>query len=332
MRMTDKIRTRIAGTGSYLPERVLTNQDLEEMVDTSDQWIRERTGIIERRIAGKDEPTSVMAYHAAREAMDNAGITGSDLDLIIVATVTPDMIFPATACLLQDRLGAKNAAAFDLEAGCTGFIYGLAVANQFITGGSSENVLVIGAESLSKITNYEDRSTCVLFGDAAGAAVLKPTSNEAGILATELGSDGSGGDLLRMRGGGSLHPTSKDTVLEKMHFIEMEGNQVFKFAVRAMGKTSEKLLKRAGLKKEELDFLVPHQANNRIIEASARRLKLQEGQILVNLHRYGNTSSASIPLALHEALEQGKIKEGDHVILVGFGAGLTWGGCLLKWS
>lgn len=328
------IKAIITGTGAFAPEKILTNQDLEQMVDTSEEWIISRTGIKERRIASAEESTSVLSLKAAHQALTRAGVSGEDLDLILVATVTPDMLFPATACLIQDALGAKRSAAFDLEAGCTGFIYGLVVAQQFIENGMYRKVLVIGAETLSKITDYRDRRTCILFGDGAGAVLLEGTDRdgEEGILASELGSDGSGGDLLRLQAGGSRYPVSQSTLDQNLHTIEMEGNQIFKFAVRIVNKTSLNLLKKAGLTRDDLDFLVPHQANSRIIDSAAKRLHLSPHQIVSNLHRYGNTSSASIPMALDEAVEKGMIKAGDTVLLVGFGAGLTWGGCLLRWS
>lgn len=324
-------RSILLGTGAYAPKRVLTNQDLERLVDTSDEWIQARTGIKERRIAAKEETTSTLSLKAAHQALERAGIEGEEIELIIVATVTPDMPFPATACIVQDHLGARRAAAFDLEAGCTGFIYALTVADQFIRNGVYKNALVIGAEILSRITDYEDRQTCILFGDGAGAVVLEGTQGEPGILFSELGSDGSGGDLLKMRAGGSLRPPSEDTLQDRLHFIAMEGKEVFKFAVRIMNKTSLNLLKKANLQKEDLDVLVPHQANSRIIESAAKRLHLSSNQIISNLDRYGNTSSASIPMALHEAHEKGMIEDGNHVLLVGFGAGLTWGGTLIRW-
>lgn len=320
----------IQGTGSYAPEKILTNKDLERLVDTSDEWIQSRTGIKERRIAAKDETTSTLAFKASLRALEEAKMKGEELDLIIVATVTPDMFFPATACILQDMLGAKKAAAFDLEAGCTGFIYALTVAHQFIANGVYENALVVGAEILSRITDYEDRQSCILFGDGAGAVILAKTEGEAGFLFSELGSDGSGGDLLRLEGGGSLNPPTHDTVHQRLHFLAMEGKEVFKFAVRIMNKTSLALLKRAGLKREDLDFLVPHQANSRIIDSAAKRLNLSSHQIISNLERYGNTSSASIPMAFDEAMRKKMINKGDYVLLVGFGAGLTWGGCLIR--
>lgn len=321
----------ITGVGSYVPEKVLTNQDLEEMVDTNDEWIRSRTGIEERRIAEDETTTSDLAYEAAIEALEEAGLEAKELDLILVATVTPDMPFPSTACLLQDRLDAKKAAAFDLEAGCSGFVYALSVATQFVQTGAYDNVLVIGAETLSKITNWEDRDTCVLFGDGAGATVVQPAES-GGILSNVLGADGSGGDLLKVPAGGSKQPACANTLDKNLHSIQMEGNAVFKFAVRIMGKAALQALEEAGLKREDMDFFIPHQANTRIIDAAAKRLKLDDDDVFVNLHKYGNTSAASIPLALSEAIEAGEIKSGDTIVLVGFGAGLTWAASVIEWS
>lgn len=321
----------ITGVGKYLPEKVLTNYDLEEIVDTSDEWIKQRTGIEKRHIAADDQPTSDLALRAAKEALANAGLSGEELDLIIVATVTPDMAFPATACIIQDKLGAKNAAAFDLEAGCSGFVYGLSVGSKFIEAGQYENVLIIGAETLSKIINWKDRGTCILFGDGAGAAVLQ-AGEEGGILATHLGSDGSGSNTLYQEAGGSLKPASEETVAKNMHTISMEGNKVFRFAVKKMGSASLKVLNEAGLEPEDVDFFVPHQANTRIISAAAKRLKLDEDNVIVNLPEYGNTSSASVPIALAEAVENNRIKDGDILVLVAFGAGLTWASAVLEWK
>ena len=321
----------ITGVGKYLPEKVLTNYDLEEMVDTSDEWIRQRTGIEKRHIAADDQPTSDLAFKAAEEALADAGLSGEELDLIIVATVTPDMAFPATACLIQDKLGAKDAAAFDLEAGCSGFVYALSVGSQFIESGQYENVLIIGAETLSKIVNWKDRGTCILFGDGAGAAVLQ-AGQKGGILATHLGSDGSGGNTLYQEAGGSLNPACERTVTNNMHTITMEGNKVFRFAVKKMGAASLKVLEEAGLEPDDVDFFVPHQANTRIISAAAKRLKLDEDSVIVNLPEYGNTSSASVPIALAEAVENNRIKDGDILVLVAFGAGLTWASAVLEWN
>ncbi|SFG35631.1 3-oxoacyl-[acyl-carrier-protein] synthase-3 [Planifilum fulgidum] len=322
----------IIGTGSYLPEKVLTNKDLETMVDTTDEWIVSRTGIRERRIAAEEQASSDLAAEAARRALESAKVTADQLDLIIVATVTPDMMFPATACLLQDRLGAKKAAAFDLSAACSGFLYGIATASQFIQSGMYRYALVVGVDCLSKITNWEDRNTCVLFGDGAGAVVLGPVEEGSGFLSFELGADGSGGDLLKLPAGGSRMPASRHTVDERLHTISMAGREVFKFAVRVMGNAAEEALSKAGMKKEDIDFLVPHQANIRIIDAAVERFGLSEEKVIVNLDRFGNMSSASIPVALDEAVHQGRIKKGDTLVLVGFGGGLTWGAAVLKWS
>jgi len=324
-------RSAIAGVGSYVPERVLTNFELEEMLDTSDEWIRSRSGIRERRLSADDEASSDLALHASRKALENAGVSPEELDLIIVATNTPDMLFPATACLVQDGLGAKNAGAFDLLAGCTGFIYAMAVADQFIAAGTARTVLVAGTETLTKVLNWKDRSTCVLFGDGAGAVVMKQAPDDRGILSVMLGSDGSGGKFLKMPAGGSRMPASAETVAGDMHFLQMNGREVFKFAVRAMEDGAGEVLRRAGLTVADVDFLVPHQANIRIIEHAAKRMNLPMDRVAVNVDRYGNTSTASVPMALEEALLAGKIKDGDNVIMVGFGAGLTWAGLLIKW-
>ncbi|MDN5344314.1 MAG: 3-oxoacyl-[acyl-carrier-protein] synthase [Clostridia bacterium] len=322
----------IVGTGSCLPERVVTNAELERIVDTSDEWIRTRTGIRERRLAGPDTAASDLAVPAAVKALDRAGIRPEDLDLIIVATVTPDTLFPATACLVQERLGARGAAAFDLSAGCSGFIYGLAVANQFISTGVYRTAVVIGVEILSKIINWQDRNTCVLFGDGAGAVVLQAVAPGEGILGLHLGADGNGGNLLSIPAGGSRLPASPDSVREQLHTIHMNGPEVFKFAVRIMGEASLKALEQAGLTRADVDFLIPHQANIRIIEAATKRLGLAPEKVYVNLHRYGNMSSASIPVALDEACREGRLHRGDRVVLVAFGAGLTWGAAVLRWS
>ncbi len=321
----------ITGIGKYVPDNILSNKDLENMVDTSDEWIKQRTGIRERRIADEDTPTSELALKSAKEALEDANLSADKLDLILVATVTPDMLFPATACLIQEELGADNAAAFDLEAGCSGFVYGLSVADQFISSGTYENILIIGAETLSKIVDWDDRSTCVLFGDGAGAAVLQPGS-KGGILSTILGSDGSGGNSLYMPGGGSLNPATKESVSNKLHYIKMEGNQVFKFAVKKMGAASLEVLEKADFKPDDVDFFVPHQANTRIISAAADRLNLNKENVIVNLPYYGNTSSASVPIALAEAVEENRINKGDLLVLVAFGAGLTWAAAAVKWQ
>ncbi|MDO7787685.1 beta-ketoacyl-ACP synthase III [Desulforamulus aquiferis] len=325
------IRAGIAGIGIYVPKRRLSNSELEGMVQTSDEWIRTRTGIAERRIASPDEATSDMSVIAGKKALENAGVKPENIDLIIVATVTPDMIFPATACLVQERLGAKRAAAFDLEAGCSGFVYALSVASQFITSGTYENVLVIGADTLSRITNWQDPKTCVLMGDGAGAVVLKPSPEGYGILSIKLGADGSGGMLLNLPAGGSRLPASEETIAANLHTFYMNGREVFKFAVKIFEEVTVEALSAAGLCKDDIDLLIPHQANIRIIDAAAKKLNLPLDKVLVNIDRYGNTSSASIPLALWEGLQTGRIKQGNHLVMVGFGSGLSWGALVIKW-
>jgi 3-oxoacyl-[acyl-carrier-protein] synthase-3 len=325
-------RGGIIGTGSFLPEQILTNQDLEKIVDTSDEWITTRTGIKERRIADKDTATSDLATKAARNALEKAGMEASEIDLIIVATITPDMNFPSTACIVQSNLKACNAVAFDISAACTGFIYSVVTANQFISTGLYKNVLVIGAETLSKFVDWQDRNTCVLFGDGAGAVVMSRAKEGYGVLAQYLGADGTGGDALAIDAGGSRNPASLETIRRKMHYIRMDGNEVFKFAVRVMASAAEEAARIAGLEKSDVDYLVPHQANIRIIEAARKRIGLPEKRVYVNLSKYGNMSAASIPVALDEAVNSGEIKTGDNVILVGFGAGLTWGSCLVRWD
>lgn len=307
----------ILGLGKYVPEKVVTNFDLEKILDTNDEWIRTRTGIQERRIAREDENSSDMAYEAAKEALENAGITPEQVGLILVATITPDSAFPSVACQIQDKLGASNAAAMDLSAACSGFIYALATAKLYVENGGYDYVLVVGVEKLSKIVNWEDRNTAVLFGDGASAAVIGKVSEGRGILAFELGADGAGGK--------HLHVDDED-------FIYMNGREVFKFAVRQMGATAVSVLEKAGLSKEDADFLVPHQANIRIMEAARERLELPEDKLSKRIHKYGNTSSSSIGLALKDELDEGNIKDDDIVVLVGFGGGLTWGGAVIKWG
>ncbi len=321
----------IVGTGSFTPERVLTNQDLEKIVDTSDEWIVSRTGIKERRISDPQTPSSSLATEAARRALEMAGLQGSDLDQIVVGTVTGDRTFPSTACIIQDRLGAVNAHAFDVSAACAGFLYGLAVGRSAISSGMARTVLVIGVETLSKIVNWTDRNTCVLFGDAAGAVILQASDKPGGILATRLHSDGALVHLLEMPAGGSLRPPSHETVEQRLHTIHMRGNDVFKHAVRAMESVALEALEAAGRKPEELSLLIPHQANFRIIDATARRLGLPMEKVFVNLDRYGNTSAASIPLALDEANRAGRIRPGDLIELVTFGGGFTWAAAVIEW-
>ncbi|GGD68664.1 3-oxoacyl-ACP synthase III [Paenibacillus nasutitermitis] len=329
--MMQQTSVGILGTGKYVPERILTNHELEQMVDTNDEWIVSRTGIRERRIAAPDQATSDLAFHASTAALQAAGITAEELDLIIVATITPDMYFPSTACLLQDKLGAKKAAAFDLSAACSGFIYGLATATSMIATGMYRHVLVVGAECLSRITDYTDRNTCILFGDGSGAVVLGAVPEGRGFKSFELGADGAGGDLLKVCGGGSRLPSTAQTIADKQHFIYMAGSEVFKFAVRIMGNAAEEALRKAGMDKGDIDLLIPHQANIRIIQSALNRLELPEEKSMINLHNYGNVSAASIPIALAEAVEQGRVHEGDRLVMVGFGGGLTWGASVLVW-
>ncbi len=321
----------ITGWGMAAPERVLTNDQLALLVDTTDEWIVSRTGIRSRHIADKDETTASLAVEAAIRALEPTNIEARDLDLIIVATSSPEHIFPATACLVQDQLGAVKAGAFDLSAACTGFIYALNMAAQSIRTGSIENALVIGSETLSRLVNWEDRSTCILFGDGAGAFVLQASERPGGIYSCVMRSDGSGGDLLTLPGGGSKYPTTHETVDKNLHTISMNGREVFRFATRVMASATREAAERTGWTLEEIDRVVPHQANQRIIEAAARGLRLPIERFVVNLQDYGNTSTASIPIAMCEAVEQGSITPGDKLVLVGFGAGLTWGALTLEW-
>ena len=322
----------IAGTGFYVPEKILTNDDMMKLVDTSDEWITERTGMKERRMARPDEATSDMAFEAARKALADADTKAADLDAIVVGTVTGDYHFPSTACLLQDRLGAKHAAAMDVSAGCTGFLYALETARHFVMSGSYRNVLVVGAELLTRIVDWTDRGTCVLLGDGAGAAVIRPTAERnRGIVAGHFGADGSRKEDLWLPAGGSRLPASEATLRDRRHYLLMNGNAIFKVAVRAMAHTTTELLHKIGAKPEDVKLLIPHQANLRIIEAVARQLKFGMDRVYVNIHKYANTSSATIPIALDEARREGRIRPGDLVILVAFGAGLTWGGVAIRW-
>lgn len=321
----------ILGTGKYVPERILTNKELEQMVETNDEWITTRTGMKERRIAREDQASSDLAYHASLIALENAGIQPEQLDLIVVATITPDSAFPSTACILQERLGAKKAAAFDLSAACSGFIYGLANASNFIATGAYKYALVIGVDCLSKITDYTDRNTCILFGDGAGAVVIGEVPEGRGFQSFELGADGSGGELLKLEGGGSRCPATAASIEARKHYIYMAGSEVFKFAVRIMGNAADEALRKAGKTKEDIDLLIPHQANIRIIQSALHRLHLPEEKCMINLHKYGNVSAASIPIALAEADEEGRLKEGDCLLMVGFGGGLTWGASVVIW-
>ena len=325
------IHARIIGTGSYLPKKVLTNFDLEKMVDTSDEWIRERTGIRERRIAAEDEATSDLALMASKEALRAAGLKPKDIDLLIVATITSDMLLPSTACVLQNKLGVKNIPAFDINAACSGFIYALSVADAFIRSGQHKRALVVGAETLSRSTDWKDRTTCVLLGDGAGAVVLERTKGKGGVLSVDIYADGSMWDLLHIPAGGSRMPATKDTVKNRLHYIKMRGNETFRVAVRTLEKLVVDTLKKNGVKPEELSLLIPHQANHRIIAATAKRLGLGLDRVMLTLDRHGNTSAASIPIALDEAVRTGRIKDGDYILLEAFGGGLTWGAALIRW-
>ncbi|MBN1557668.1 MAG: ketoacyl-ACP synthase III, partial [Lentisphaerae bacterium] len=315
----------IAGVGSYLPKRVLTNAELESMVDTSDEWIRTRTGIRERHIAAEHEATSDMAAEAARRALDHAGVSPGDVQLLIVATVTPDMFFPSTACFVQEQIGATEAFCFDLEAACSGFLYGIKVGKRFVASGLLDTVLVIGAEKLSCVTDWNDRATCVLFGDGAGAAVLRPRENGGGIMSSFMGSDGRLADLLNIPGGGSRRPASAATLSERLHYMKMNGREVFKHAVRCMCDAGQRVLDRCGLTIEDIDCVIPHQANMRIIRAIADRLGTSLDRFYVNLDRVGNMSAASVPVALDEAVRNGRVKRGDKILFIVFGGGFTWG-------
>ena len=321
----------IEAVGSYVPEKVLTNADLEKMVDTSDEWITSRTGIQQRRIACHDEYTSDMAAKAGSLALERAGVSAEQVDLIIVATITPDMLFPSTACLVQQKLGARKAAAFDIEAACSGFIYALEIAQQFIMSHTYDVVLVIGAEKLSSIIDWKDRNTCVLFGDGAGAAVLMNRPNTHGLLTACMGADGTKGGLLSMPAGGSRQPATLDSVNARLHYLRMDGKETFKSAVNAMYTAAQTALRRCELDITQIKMVIPHQANRRIIDAVGERLGATPEQVFVNLHKYGNTSAASVAIALDEAVQTGKIQRGDLILLMVFGAGLTWGAAVIEW-
>ena len=322
----------ITGWGMTVPEKVLTNDDLSKMVDTNDAWIRDRTGIAERRIVNENESTATLALDASLKALRVANLRPTDLDLIICSSSSPEYIFPATACLVQDQLGAAKAGAFDLLAACSGFIYATNMAAQAIRSGSIKNALVIGSETLSRFVNWKDRNTCILFGDGAGAFVLQASEKPGGVYSAVMHSDGSGGDLLTLQGGGSRNPATEATIQDGKHFIEMDGKEVFRFATRVMAQATREALDAAGMTLEDVQWIVPHQANIRIIEAAARGLKMPMDKFIVNLERYGNTSTASIPIAAVEAIENGQIKSGDKLVFVGFGAGLTWGALTAEWT
>ena len=324
-------RAKIVATGSFLPKNIVTNKDLEKKVDTSDEWIIERTGIRERRVAVKSQASSDLAYEASLIALKRAGIKAKDLEMIIVATVSGDMPFPSTACLLQDRLDATNAAAFDINAACSGFIYGLSIAESFIKSGAKKRILLVGVETLSRFTDWEDRTTCVLFGDGAGAAIIGPSDDDSGILSTHIHSDGSLWDFIQVPAGGSRTPCSKETVEKRQHFMIMKGNETFKVAVKTLESIALETLQKNKIKVSQLALLIPHQANLRIIQATAKRLGLPMEKVMLNIEKYGNTSAASIPIALDEALSEGRIRTGDYIMLEAFGAGLTWGSALIRW-
>lgn len=322
----------IAGTGSYLPEKILTNAELEKMVDTTDEWITSRTGIKQRHIAAEDEFTSHMATKASLKALEQANIKPEDLDLIIVATITPDTLTPATACYVQVQLGAASAVAFDISAACSGFLYAMKIAKRLISDGAYKNALIVGAEKLSSFVDWTDRNTCVLFGDGAGAAVLRKSEDGEGhILATETGTDGRHTDLLKIEGGGSACPTTKQNAGDQLATLSMQGREIFKLAVNAMKNAAESVIERAGLTADDITLVIPHQANLRIIDAIAKRLAVPNEKVFVNLDKYGNTSAAAVAIALDEAHREGKFKRGDNIILVVFGAGLTWAATAIEW-
>lgn len=325
---------QIVGWGSVVPDKVITNHDLEQIVDTSDEWIRSRTGIEERHVAADPkETTATLATEAARRALAVANVPPSKVDLIICSTSSPEYIFPATACLVQDALGAHNAGAFDLSAACSGFVYGLSMARGHILAGDAEYVLVIGSETLSRVVDWTDRNTCVLFGDGAGAVLVAASNVPGGIMASELGSDGSGADALIIPGGGSAMPASLETVSNGSHYAKMDGKAVFRFATRVMASATRDVVEKAGLTIDDVDLVIPHQANKRIIQSSVlRQLKIPEEKVVINVQKYGNTSTASIPIALCEAIEEGRVKPNDNIVFVGFGAGLTWAACAVRWS
>jgi len=331
MRRKSQRRIKIAGSGFYAPDKILTNFDLEKMVDTSDEWIVTRTGIKERRIASKDQATSDLAVEAGQRALKDAGLGVKDIDLIMVATSTPDTIFPSTACWVQKGLGADHIPAFDVSAGCTGFLYGMILAEGLILNGEIKRILLIGGELLTKIVNWEDRNTCVLFGDAAGAFILEESHDESGMLSFYWKADGSLGDLLLQPAGGTRIPASAQSVAEKLHCLQMKGNDVFKHAVKRMGEAALEALKRAGLKRDDIDYFIPHQANIRIIDATGRRLNVPQEKVYSNIHKYGNVSVATIPISVHELKQEGKLKKGDIIVMDAFGAGFTWAAVVYRW-
>jgi 3-oxoacyl-[acyl-carrier-protein] synthase-3 len=331
MKKESKRRIKITGTGFYVPDKILTNLDLEKIVDTSDEWITTRTGIKERRVVSDDQATSDLSIEACRIALENAGLKVKDINLIIVATSTPDTIFPSTACWVQKGLGAGYIPAFDISAGCTGWLYGMIVAEGLILNGAHKRILLIGSEVLTKVTNMKDRNTCVLFGDAGAAVVLEESDDESGMLSSYWRADGNLGNLLSLPAGGTRIPATAESVAQGLHYLQMKGNDVFKHAVKRMGEAALEALKSAGLTKEDIEYLIPHQANIRIIDATGRRLKVPPEKVYINIHKYGNVSVASIPIGLHELWEEGKLKKGDIILMVAFGAGFTWSAVAYRW-
>lgn len=329
--MQQNQRASITGIGSYLPSKVLTNYDLEKMVDTSDDWIIQRTGIKERRIVENGQITSDLATHASLRAMEDAGVSPNDLDMIITSTITPDHIFPSTSCYIQQKIGASRASAFDILAACAGFIYALSVGESFVNSGAMKTVLVVGAECLSKITDYTDRTTCILFGDGAGAVVIQKSSTKHEILSTSLAADGSQADVLIMPGGGAKNPASLESVQQRTHYIKFKGKEVFKLAINNITNLITDTINKNGFSLEDIDLIIPHQSNLRIIEATMEKLGLPMEKAVVNIDKYGNTSSASIPIAIDEARKEGRLSKGDIVMLVAFGGGLTWGSSIIRW-
>lgn len=324
-------RIKITGTGFYVPDKILTNFDLEKMVDTSNEWIISRTGIKERRIASEDQATSDLAIEASRTTLQNAGLEVKDIDLIIVGTSTPDTIFPSTACWVQKGLGADHIPAFDISVGCTGFLYGMILAEGLILNGINKRILLIGGELLTKVTDWKDRNTCVLFGDGAGAVVLEESDDESGMLSYYWKADGKLGNLLYQPAGGTRIPATSQSVAQRLHYLQMKGNDVFKHAVKRMGEAALEVLNKAGLKREDVNYLIPHQANIRIIEATGRRLKLPPEKVYSNIHKYGNVSVATIPICLHELNKEGKLKKGNIIVMDAFGAGFTWAAVAYRW-
>lgn len=320
----------LTGWGMYVPERVLSNADLEKLVDTNDEWIVSRTGIRERRIAGAQDTTASMGAAAARQALAHAGVAAGDVDLLIVATSTPDQLMPSAGCMIQTQIGAVRAGPLDVNAACSGFVYGLAVAAQFVRAGGSQTALVVGADTLTRFLNYQDRNTCILFGDGAGAVVVQATEERTGVLSIDLGAMPGTGELLEIPGGGAAHPATHETVEQGLHFMTMQGREVFKYAVRAMGDSSAKVIAEAGYTPEDVALLIPHQANLRIIEATARRIALSMERVFINIDRYGNTSAATIPIAICEAYAAGRLKRGDVTVMTAFGGGLTWASALVR--